>query len=116
MDSYLPVAQLTVSWVVILVMGTGAGFLSGMQGVSGGFIMTPFLIFYGIPSGVAVATQASPMSAAALVGTLTKRARDSVDFKIGFFLLIGGVVGSFIGVHIFSYLQRLGQIEHVEEG
>lgn len=116
MDIYLPIAQLSVSWVVILVMGTGAGFLSGMLGVSGGFIMTPLLIFYGIPSGVAVATQASPISAAALVGTLTKRARDSVDFKMGFFLLIGGVVGSFVGVHIFSYLQRLGQIDLVVEG
>jgi len=115
MDIYLPIAQLSVNWVVILVMGLGAGFLSGMLGVSGGFVMTPLLIFYGIPSGVAVATQASPISAAALVGTLTKSARDSVDFKMGFILLLGGIVGSFVGVHIFAYLQRLGQIDLVVE-
>lgn len=115
MDIYLPIAQLSVNWVVILGMGTAAGFLSGMLGVSGGFIMTPLLIFYGIPSGVAVATQASPISAAALVGTLSKSARDSVDFKMGFILLLGGIAGSFVGVHIFSYLQRLGQIDLVVE-
>jgi uncharacterized membrane protein YfcA len=86
-----------------------------MLGVSGGFIMTPLLIFYGIPSGVAVSTQASPISAAALVGTLTRSARDSVDFKMGFILLLGGIAGSFVGVHIFSYLQRLGQIDLVVE-
>jgi uncharacterized membrane protein YfcA len=86
-----------------------------MLGVSGGFIMTPLLIFYGIPSGVAVATQASPISAAALVGALAKSARDSVDFKMGFILLLGGIAGSFVGVYIFGYLQRLGQIDFVVE-
>ncbi|HWA69701.1 MAG TPA: sulfite exporter TauE/SafE family protein [Rhizomicrobium sp.] len=115
MDIYLPIAQLSVNWTVILAMGTAAGFLSGMLGVSGGFIMTPLLIFYGIPSGVAVATQASPISAAALVGALAKSARGSVDFKMGFILLLGGVAGSFVGVHIFIYLQRLGQIDLVVE-
>jgi uncharacterized membrane protein YfcA len=115
MDIYLPIAQLSVNWVVILGMGTTAGFLSGMLGVSGGFIMTPLLIFYGIPSGVAVATQASPISAAALVGALAKSARDSVDFKMGFILLLGGIAGSFVGVYIFGYLQRLGQIDFVVE-
>lgn len=115
MDIYLPIAQLSVNWIVVLGMGTMAGFLSGMLGVSGGFIMTPLLIFYGIPSGVAVATQASPISAAALVGALTKSARHSVDFKMGFILLLGGIAGSFVGVHIFTYLQRLGQIDFVVE-
>ena len=116
MDIYLPVAQLSVNWVAIIAMGISTGLLSGMLGVSGGFIMTPLLIFYGIPSGVAVATQASPISASALVGTLAKRARASVDFKMGFILMIGGIAGSLVGVQLFGYLQRLGQIDLVVEG
>ncbi len=116
MDIYLPVAQLSVSWVAIVGMGITTGFLSGLLGVSGGFIMTPLLIFYGIPSGVAVATQACPISASALVGTLARSARSNVDFKMGFFLMAGGVVGSLAGVRLFVYLQRLGQIDLVVEG
>ncbi len=72
MEIYLPIAQISINWIVILIMGAGVGFLSGMLGVSGGFITTPLLIFYGIPSGVAVATQASPVAAASLVGAISK--------------------------------------------
>lgn len=115
MDIYLPVAQLSVNWVALVGMGVATGYLSGLLGVSGGFIMTPLLIFYGIPSGVAVATQASPISASALVGTLAKSARDNVDFRMGFILMSGGIVGSLVGVQLFGYLQRLGQIDLVVE-
>src|SRR5580765_230852 len=100
MDIYLPIAQLSVNWVAILGLGCGVGFLSGLLGVSGGFVTTPLLLFYGIPSSVAVATQASPIAAASLVGTLSKGERQSIDYKMGFMLLVGGLAGSAIGVQI----------------
>ena len=87
---------------MILGMGAAVGFLSGMLGVSGGFLMTPLLIFYGIPTGVAVATQASPIAAASLMGALSQQKKQGVDFKMGFALLIGGLAGSAIGVYVFD--------------
>src|SRR5581483_10972172 len=115
MQIYLPVAQLSVNWILVLGLGCAVGFLSGLLGVSGGFIATPLLLFYGIPSGVAVATQASPIAASSFVGALGKGGQDSIDYKMGFVLLVGGLIGSAIGVQIFAYLQRLGQIDTVVE-
>jgi uncharacterized protein len=115
MEIYLPIAQMSVNWLVILALGLGVGFLSGMLGVSGGFITTPLLIFYGIPSGVSVATQASPVAAASLVGAIGKGNQKSVDYKMGLVLLVGGLAGSAVGVEIFRYLQKLGQIDVVVE-
>jgi hypothetical protein len=112
-EIYLPIAQMSVDWPVILIIGAAVGFLSGMLGVSGGFITTPLLIFYGIPSGVAVATQASPVAAASLVGAISKGNERNVDYKMGSVLLLGGLAGSAVGVDIFRYLQRLGQIDVV---
>lgn len=99
----------------MLCLGCGVGFLSGLLGVSGGFITTPLLLFYGVPPGVAVATQASPIAASSFVGALGRGNRESTDYKIGLILLIGGSVGSAIGVQIFRYLQQLGQIDVVVE-
>jgi uncharacterized membrane protein YfcA len=114
-EIYLPIAQMSVNWLLVLGLGSGVGFLSGMLGVSGGFVMTPLLIFYGIPPSVSVATQASPIASASLVGALSKGSRGSVDYKMGFALLIGGLIGSAIGVALFRYLQKLGQIDFVVE-
>ncbi len=111
MDIYLPIAQLAVNWVVLLGLGLAVGFLSGMLGVSGGFITTPLLIFYGIPSGVAVASQASPVAAASLVGAIRQGSKKSVDYKMGLWLLLGGLAGSGAGVYIFRLLQKIGQID-----
>jgi uncharacterized membrane protein YfcA len=111
MEIYLPVAQLAVNSFVLLGIGLAVGFLSGMLGVSGGFITTPLLIFYGIPSGIAVASQASPVAAAALVGTIRQGGKKSVDYKMGLWLLLGGLAGSAIGVWIFRVLQKIGQID-----
>jgi uncharacterized membrane protein YfcA len=113
MEIYLPIAQISINWVVILCMGIGVGLLSGMLGVSGGFIATPLLIFTGIPSGVAVSTQACPIAAASLAGTLKQGARNSVDYKMGAVLMVGGTIGSAIGVYAFGLLKEIGQIDFV---
>lgn len=113
MHIYLPIAQIAVNWAVLLGLGVAVGFLSGMLGVSGGFITTPLLIFYGIPSGVAVASQASPVAAASLVGAIRQGGNKSVDYKMGLWLLVGGLAGSALGVYIFSLLQKVGQIDFV---
>jgi uncharacterized protein len=113
MEIYLPIAQIAVNLFVVLGIGLAVGFLSGMLGVSGGFITTPLLIFYGIPSGIAVASQASPVAAAALVGAIRQGGRKSVDYKMGSWLLLGGLIGSACGVGLFDLLRQLGQIDFV---
>lgn len=113
MEVYLPIAQIAVNWLVLLGLGVAVGFLSGMLGVSGGFITTPLLIFYGIPAGVAVASQASPIAAASFVGALRQGGKQSVDYKMGLVLLVGGLLGSAAGVYIFVLLQKSGQIDLV---
>jgi hypothetical protein len=110
---YLPIAEVSVNWMVVLGLGISVGFLSGMLGVSGGFITTPLLMFYGIPAGVAVSTQASPIAAASLVGALRQGQRNSVDYKMGFVLMCGGTAGSAVGVYLFKLFQKVGQIDFV---
>jgi uncharacterized membrane protein YfcA len=113
MEIYLPIAEMSVNWVMILAMGMAVGFLSGMFGVGGGFLMTPLLIFYGIPPGIAVATQASHITASSVSGALAQWRRNGVDVKMGAVLLAGGVAGAAVGVYVFGLLQRIGQIELV---
>lgn len=111
MHIYLPIAQLSVNWLFLIGLGLAVGLLSGMVGVSGGFITTPLLMFYGIPAGVAVASQASPIAAASFVGAMRQGGRKSVDYKMGLVLLGGGLAGSLVGVYLFKLLQRTGQID-----
>ncbi len=111
MDIYLPIAEMSVHWLVVLGMGFGVGVLSGMFGVGGGFLLTPLLIFYGIPPGVAVATTASQIPAVTLSGVLTYWRRRSVDWKMGAVMVIGGLAGVFAGVYLFGALRRMGQSE-----
>lgn len=87
------------------------GFLSGMFGVGGGFLITPLLLFVGVPPGVAVATGANQVVASSISGVLVQIKRKAVDFRMGFVLLFGGMIGSFIGVRIFAYMTTLGQID-----
>ena len=116
MELYLPIAEISVNWAMILGMGAAVGFLSGMFGVGGGFLMTPLLVFYGIPPGIAVATQASHITASSLSGARAQWRRGGVDAKMGLFLLAGGIAGSALGVYVFSLLRDLGQIELAVNG
>ena len=110
---YLPIAELSVSVLLLLGLGGGIGFLSGLFGVGGGFLMTPLLIFIGVPPAVAVATQSNQTVATSVSGVLAHWSRDNVDFKMGFVMLAGGVFGSMVGVALFSILRRFGQIDLV---
>ncbi|CAH0339394.1 sulfite exporter TauE/SafE family protein [Rhizobium sp. CECT 9324] len=111
MTIYLPIAELSVNIFIILGMGAAVGFLSGMFGVGGGFLITPLLIFYNIPPVVAVATGANQVVASSVSGAITHFRRGTLDMKLGFVLLAGGLVGATIGVVIFSWLRRLGQLD-----
>jgi uncharacterized protein len=113
MEIYLPIAEMSVHWLVLLGMGAGVGFLSGMFGVGGGFLLTPLLIFYGIPAEVAVATTASHLTASSMSGAIAQWRRRVVDFKLAGVMLIGGIAGSVLGVQLFAVLRRLGQADIV---
>ncbi len=113
MQIYLPIAELSVNAFIFLGMGAGVGVLSGLFGVGGGFLMTPLLIFAGIPPAVAVATEANQIVASSVSGALAHWRRGNVDLKMGIVLLFGGIIGSTLGVWIFGLLQGLGQIDLV---
>ncbi len=113
MQIYLPIAEMSANIFLLFGMGGGVGFLSGIFGVGGGFLMTPLLIFIGVPPAVAVGTEANQIVAASVSGVLAHWRRGNVDFKMGIVLLAGGIVGSSIGVWLFSVLRELGQIELV---
>jgi uncharacterized membrane protein YfcA len=110
---YLPIAEMSVNIFLILAMGGGIGFLSGLFGVGGGFLMTPLLIFIGVPAPVAVGTEANQIVASSVSGVLAHWRRGNVDFKMGSILLVGGFFGSSAGVVLFKYLQLIGQIDLV---
>jgi uncharacterized membrane protein YfcA len=113
MQIYLPIAEMSVNVFLLLGMGGGIGFLSGLFGVGGGFLMTPLLIFIGVPPAVAVGTEANQIVASSVSGVLAHWRRGNVDFKMGFVLLLGGFAGSTMGVLLFSFLRGLGQIDLV---
>jgi uncharacterized membrane protein YfcA len=108
---YLPIAEMSVNLFVLLAMGAAVGFLSGMFGVGGGFLITPLLIFYNIPPAIAVATGANQVVASSFSGALSHMKRRTLDIKLGTVLLAGGVVGSTIGIYVFSILRELGQLD-----
>jgi uncharacterized membrane protein YfcA len=108
---YLPIAEMSVNVFVLLAMGAAVGFLSGMFGVGGGFLITPLLIFYNIPPAIAVATGANQVIASSFSGTLAHLKRGTVDIKLGLVLLAGGVVGSSVGAWVFAILRSLGQLD-----
>lgn len=113
MNVYLPIAEISVNMFLLLGMGAGVGMMSGIFGVGGGFLMTPLLIFMGIPAPVAVATEANQIVASSVSGALAHFRRGNVDIKMGVVLLAGGILGSTFGVWFFKLLSQMGQIDVV---
>lgn len=111
MQIYLPIAEIPVNVLTILAMGLTVGFLSGMFGIGGGFLMTPLLIFLGIPPAIAVGTQSTSVVASSVTGALAHFARRSIDFKMGGVLLAGGTAGSLSGIYLFKLLSSIGQVD-----
>lgn len=111
MQIYLPIAEISVNIFAILAMGGAVGFLSGMFGVGGGFLMTPLLIFTGIPPAVAVATGANQIVASSVSGALAQWRRGNVDIKLGTVMVVGGIIGSVAGVQVVKLLRAMGQID-----
>jgi len=113
MQVYLPIAELSVNALLLLGLGSLVGFLSGLFGVGGGFLMTPLLIFIGIPPAVAVGTQANQLVGASISGVMGHWRRGNVDVKLGAVMLAGGATGTVLGVWLFGLLQQLGHIDLV---
>src|SRR5436190_18393593 len=111
MEIYLPVAEMSVNWLIIIALGTGVGFLSGMFGVGGGFLMTPLLVFAGIPSTVAVATTLSHVTASSMSGALAQWRRQRIDFVMAGVMLGGGIFGTLAGIWLFALMRRQGQMD-----
>lgn len=110
---YLPIAGMSVDVAALLMLGGSVGFLSGLFGVGGGFLLTPFLMFLGVPPAVAVATGANQVVGASVSGLVAHLRRRNVDLRMGVVLMLGGIAGSSIGVALFGWLKNLGQIDLV---
>lgn len=110
-ELYLPIAELPVNVFVILAMGGTVGFLSGIFGVGGGFLLTPLLIFYGISPAVAVASVTAQITASSTTGALAYLRSGNLDLKLGTVLFTAGITGSVIGVKVFAQLRDLGQLD-----
>ncbi|MCP9629254.1 sulfite exporter TauE/SafE family protein [Rhodopseudomonas palustris] len=111
MQLYLPIADLPVNVLLILAMGAAVGFVSGMFGVGGGFLMTPLLIFVGIAPAVAVASVTSHMAASSFSGALSYWRRRAIDPMLAFVLLCGGIAGTALGVWFFVLMRSVGQLD-----
>ncbi|MDA0661752.1 MAG: sulfite exporter TauE/SafE family protein [Proteobacteria bacterium] len=110
---YLPIAEISVNVLVFIGLGAGIGVLSSVFGVGGGFLMTPLLVILGVKPAVAVATGANLILASPVSGVFAHWKRGNVDVKMGVILIIGGLVGSTVGVQIFTLLKAIGQVDLV---
>ncbi len=113
MDIYLPIAEVSVNAPLIVALGLFVGFISGMFGIGGGFLMTPMLVFLGIPPAVAVASMSNHVAASSMSSVIAYSRRRAVDLRMGAVLAAGGVVGAFLGVELFRWLRLLGQSDLV---
>jgi uncharacterized membrane protein YfcA len=108
---YLPIADLPVNIFVILAMGLAVGFISGMFGIGGGFLMTPLLIFLGVSPAVSVASVTGHIAASSMSGAVTYWRRRALDLALAFMLLAGGIIGTAAGVWLFTLLRSIGQLD-----
>jgi uncharacterized membrane protein YfcA len=113
MEVFLPIAQVSINAVEILFLSAIVGILSGLFGVGGGFLMTPFLIFLGIPPAYAVANEANNILATSVSGSTTHYLKNTLDYKMGFMIVIGGAIGTLLGIYTFSYFKGIGKIDTV---
>ena len=113
MDLYLPIAEVSVNAPLLVALGAAVGFISGLFGIGGGFLMTPILVFLGIPPAVAVASEANHVAASSTSSVISYTRRKAVDFRMGGVLAAGGAVGSLLGVEVFRWLRLLGQADLV---
>ena len=113
MDIYLPIAEVSVNWPFLVLLGALVGFVSGLFGIGGGFLMAPVLVFMGIPPTVAVASQASHVVASSTSGVIRYSGMKAVDYRIGGIMAVGGALGALAGVEMFRYLRLLGQADLV---
>lgn len=113
MQLYLPIAELPLNLFLLLGMGGAVGFISGLFGVGGGFLLTPFLIFIGVPAPVAVATSSVHIAASSVTGALSYWRKQALDIKLGAVLVAGGLIGTVLGVLFFNQMRRLGHLDVV---
>jgi len=113
MEVFLPIAEVFVSPIEILLLSSLVGILSGLFGVGGGFLMTPFLIFLGVPPAYAVANEANNILATSVSGSTTHWLKNTLDYKMGFMIVIGGSIGTALGIYTFTYFKGIGKIDTV---
>ena len=113
MEVFFPIAQVLINPVEILLLSAIVGVLSGLFGVGGGFLMTPFLIFMGIPPAYAVANEANNILATSVSGSTTHYLKNTLDYKMGFMIVIGGAIGTTLGIYTFTYFKGIGKIDTV---
>lgn len=111
MQIYLPIAEVSANAFMLFGIGGLVGVLSGMFGVGGGFLITPMLFLVGIPPSVAVATSTAQIVGSSVSAVLPHFRRRTVDIRMGIVLLIGGLIGSAMGVQVFALLKALGQVD-----
>ena len=111
MHIHLPIAEMAIDPLVIIAIGAGVGFISGLFGVGGGFLLTPLLMFAGVPAPIAVSTQANQVLATSIAGAAGHARNRSIDRKMGAYMLIGGIAGSALGVWVFRWFRQSGNID-----
>ena len=110
MEFFLPVAQVQVNILIILFLSFSVGLISGIFGIGGGFLMTPVLIFLGIPPAFAVANEANNILGISVSGALTHWLRKTLDYKMGLFIVLGGILGTIVGIFLFQHFKQMGII------